>query len=110
MLRKKKASKTVVEVPVLCRFWREDEVWNASAVDLPIAVFGDTFEDAQANMSEALVAHLNALQRLGELDDIVHELRAIARDRSFRAQEMTANEPLVRLSAAIQDSNVMALV
>jgi predicted RNase H-like HicB family nuclease len=62
---REKPLRGVMNLPALCRFWREDGVWNASAVDLPIAVFGDTIEEAQSNMSDALTAHLNALNRLG---------------------------------------------
>ena len=32
------------EMPVLCKFWQEDGVWNGSAQDLPVAVFGETIE------------------------------------------------------------------
>jgi predicted RNase H-like HicB family nuclease len=51
----------VLEIPVLARLWWEDGVWNGEAIDLPIAVFGDTFEDAVAHLQDAVMSHLESL-------------------------------------------------
>jgi len=111
-LSKKKGQppKAIMEIPVLCRLWEEDSVWNASAVDLPIAVFGESFEAAKQHMTDAIVAHLDALQRLGELEATAHFLRTLARQRSVRTEDMALNQPLIRISAAVQDKQVYAVV
>ena len=107
---KKARPAAALEVPVLCRFWQEDDVWNASAVDLPIAVFGASIEEAQDNMRDALVAHLEGLQKLGDLEKTIEYLRTLARDRTVKTCDMAQNQLFMRLSAAVQDQHVVALV
>jgi predicted RNase H-like HicB family nuclease len=105
-----KKSNTVIEVPVLCRFWQEDGVWNASTEELPIVVFGNTFEETQKHMSDAIVAHLNSLQKLGALPATVELLRTLARERSVSVDNLVLNQAFIKMSAAIQDHHVMAMV
>jgi hypothetical protein len=78
----KKTGKT--KVPVLCRFWQEDGVWNGSAHDLPIAVYGDSLEQAQGHLDEAIISHLNALEKLGKVDPVISELMRLADERISR--------------------------
>lgn len=79
------------EVPVLCKLWFEDGVWNGSAHDLPVAVFGHTIDEAKKNLGEALVAHFEALQETGKADETIRELRRLAQQRlSF--DDMSNNE------------------
>ena len=99
----------VIEIPVLCRFWADDGVWNGEAIDLPVAVFGDTFEDAKKHLMNALISHLEALQEIGKLNETSKKLRACARQRCFSLEEMASNKPLVRLNAGIQDHKVFAI-
>jgi predicted RNase H-like HicB family nuclease len=66
-LRKKKSSEIVVEVPVLCRIWEEQGVFNGIAEDLPVAVFGKTLEEAQSNLRDAVISHFDALRELHKL-------------------------------------------
>jgi predicted RNase H-like HicB family nuclease len=54
------------QISVLCKFWFEDGVWNGSAHDLPVAVFGQTIDEAKKNLGEALVSHFDALQQIGK--------------------------------------------
>lgn len=68
---------------VLVRFWREDDVWNASALDIPVAVFGDSFEEAQRNFEDALRAHFETLIEAKQDKKIIDRLIKVAQDRGF---------------------------
>lgn len=83
MFRKKWFDKknAPIEVQVLCKLWFEDGVWNASAQDLPVAVCGDSVEEAKANLLEALTAHFHALQELGKVEKVIKDLCRIAEAR-----------------------------
>src|SRR5208337_5472379 len=50
------------QIPVLCEFWEEDGVFNGVATQLPVAVFGKTHEEAVSNLTDAIIAHLEARQ------------------------------------------------
>jgi predicted RNase H-like HicB family nuclease len=69
--------------PILVRFWPEDDVWNASALDLGVAVSGDTFEEARDNFEEALNSHFDLLVKMGRCEETVERLRIAAYDRGF---------------------------
>ena len=56
--------KKVSDVPILVRFWQEDGVWNASALDISVAVFGNSFEEARSNFEEALAHHLEVVSEM----------------------------------------------
>lgn len=99
-----------VQIPVLCRFSKEDEVWNGSAEDLPVAVCGDTFEQAQCNLFEAIIAHLESIQEVGDIQATIEHLRACAKERRFSIEEMAYDQPLVRFNAALHDHRITALV
>jgi predicted RNase H-like HicB family nuclease len=109
ILGDEKAAGTVVEIPVLLRFWQDDGVWNGVAVDLPVAVFGSTFEDAAHNLQDAVISHLETLQEVGSLQDTIHLLRACARNQRLSIDEMAMNQPLVRFNAGLQDHQVVAI-
>ncbi len=70
-------------VPVLVRFWQEDRVWNASAMDISVAVFGDTFEEARSNFEEALTAHFEVLCEMNQIDRTIEMLAHAAKSREF---------------------------
>ncbi len=72
-----------VEVPVLVRIWHEDGVWNASAYDLNVAVFGESLEDAQTNFAQALDSHFELLEEMGRAKATVARLRAAAAEHGF---------------------------
>ena len=69
--------------PILVKFWPEDDVWNASAFDLGVAVCGDTFEDARKNFEEALDRHFELLCKMGRAKETIKRLRIAAVDRGF---------------------------
>ena len=111
LLSKKKASSDVsIEIPVLCKFWREDEVWNGVAEDLPVAVYGATFEQAQQHMQDAILSHLEALQQLNRLRETVSLLRKKSRERSLSEAEIPLNQSLVRMSATLHNNRLLALI
>jgi predicted RNase H-like HicB family nuclease len=70
-LRGKTSPEIVVEIPVLCRVWEEQGVFNGIAEDLPVAVFGKTHEEAQSNLRDAIISHLEALGELHKLQRAV---------------------------------------
>ena len=49
-------------------FGQEDDVWTAKCKELGTATFGETFEEAQRNLREAISLHLNTLDDVGECD------------------------------------------
>ena len=106
----KEAVRNTIEIPILCRFSKEDDIWNGIADDLPVAVSGATFEEAQRNLSDALIAHLESVQEVGDLQAVINHLRLCAKDRRFSLEEMTFDQPLVRFNAALQDHRITALV
>lgn len=70
-------------VPILVRFWEESGVWNASAFDLPIAVFGNTYAEARKNFEGALIAHFDLLIELKRAGIVADQLRKIADEQGF---------------------------
>jgi predicted RNase H-like HicB family nuclease len=105
----KSAAENVVEIPVLLRFWQDDDCWNGEAVDLPVAVFGKTFEETTRNLHEAVISHLEALQEIGKLNDTVQVLKTCARNHRVSVDEMGMNQPLVRFNAGLQNHQVVAI-
>ena len=109
MIDQKSDLDVVMEIPVLCRFWTEDQVWNGEAVDLPVAVFGETFESAQDNLFHAVISHLEALEEIGKLEETARRLRSSAKQRRLTLDEMGSNQPFVRFNAGVQDHRVFAI-
>lgn len=68
---------------VLVRFWQEDNVWNGSALDIPVAVSGESFEDVRNNFEEALKAHFDLLQELKREKPVINKLIKVAKERGF---------------------------
>jgi predicted RNase H-like HicB family nuclease len=110
LLRKKDSTEVAVEIPVLCRIWEEQGVFNGIAEDLPVAVFGKTHEEARSNLKDAIISHLEALRELHKLQPVVEHLRNQARETHLSPRELPRDESLFRFSAAIHDSQILALV
>jgi predicted RNase H-like HicB family nuclease len=106
----KASARTVVEVPVFCRIWQEQGVFNGVAEHLPVAVFGKTYEEAQSNPKDAILSHLAALREVHQLDEVVEHLRSQARETQFSPRELPRDGSFFRFSAAIHDSRILALV
>lgn len=105
-----KTARTVVEIPVFCKIWEEQGVFNGIAEDLPVAVFGKTYEETQSNLADAIISHLEALRELNKLKETVEYLRSQARETCFSPQEIPRSESYYRFSAAVHDSQILALV
>jgi len=89
-------------IPILCRFRQDDDVWNAVCEDLPVAVFGETFEEAQENLKDALLAHLEVLAELGRIEGVIEELQRRAKDYGFLApDDLAAYSPLVKFLVSV---------
>ena len=101
----KELEKPSFAISILCRFWEEDGVWNAAAHDLPVAVFGKTFQQAQKHLNAALKAHFEALHELGKVQDTIERLRRIAHDQTFRVnvEAMRDNEILSKVPTRVPD-------
>ena len=110
LLARKKATATAVEIPVICKIWQEDGVFNGVAQDLPVAVFGKTYEEAQKHLDEAIIAHLEALLECRQLEGTIRDLRDRARDFRVTGEEIPLKESLYRFSAAVHDGHILALV
>ena len=110
LLKKKTPPETAVEIPVLCKIWEEDGVFNGIAEDLAVAVFGKTYEEAHKHLGEAIVAHLEALQELHQLESTIKRLRSLERELYLTSQELPRNQSLFRFSAALHGRQVLALV
>src|SRR5262249_45942729 len=97
------------EVPILVKFWQEDGAWNGSAHDLPVAVYGNSLKETRERLGDAIISHLNALQRLGRIDAVINDLRRLAQERISR-QEMAHGELfcIVRAESVGHGFDVMA--
>jgi predicted RNase H-like HicB family nuclease len=105
-----KAANQMIKIPVLCKFWHEDGVWNGAAQDLAIAVFGYTFEEAQKNLSDAIFCHLEALQELNKIEHTIEYLKQRARDFNVSVEEIPSNRPIMRMDATFFDNQVAMTV
>lgn len=101
-------TKTIVSIPVLCKLWQEDGVWNGEAAHLAVAVFGESFEDTRHNLRIAIISHLQTLQDVGRLEETIPVLQACAKQR-FVLDEIPNNEAVCRLTAGVEDHRVVCI-
>lgn len=94
-----------VAVPILCKFWSEDGMWNGVAEHIPVAVFGETFEAAKDNLRIAIGAHLETVRELGDLDPTLESLLHDAKD-FFSVQDIPTGLTYARLEARVTDDQV----
>jgi predicted RNase H-like HicB family nuclease len=83
-----------IQIPVLARFWHDDGVWNGSAVDIPVAAFGETFEEAQQNFEEALLSHFEVICEHGQESRVISRLLQAESLRNPAAQ-LPVKQPFV---------------
>jgi predicted RNase H-like HicB family nuclease len=83
-------------VPVLCKFFQEDGVWNAHAEHLPVAVFGNTLEEAQKNLGDAIVTYMQSLAEVGRIQEVITMLIRRAEDQML-VQEIHADSFIGKL-------------
>lgn len=103
-----KKAESYTMLPVLCRFWQEDGVWNAEAAHLAVAVFGDTFEEAQKNLQEAVVAHIECWVAAGKAEELVAQLRAESHEQ-LKVEDISPDSPLVKIQVGMQGGHVVPL-
>jgi predicted RNase H-like HicB family nuclease len=51
----------------------EDDIWIADCMELGTSVYGKTFEEVRAQISEAVKIHLNTLEDVGERERFFRE-------------------------------------
>lgn len=83
-------------VPILVRLWQEDDVWNASAFDIPVVVFGHSFNEVRENFEEALDSHFDLLIEMGRARSTIEKLRRIADERGFYEERIKSHETVTR--------------
>ena len=89
---------------------QEDGVWNIAAFDLPVVVFGETFEIAQANFDEAIKVHFWGLHELGKVKSTIKHLQNLAKEREFyadRLKKSTVGTPPVGIAQGTGWSRAM---
>lgn len=83
-------------------------MWNGVAEDLPVAAFGQTFEEARRNLSDALLGHLQSVSELGKLRETIRLLQR--REHDFLpVDEIPLNSPLLKILVAMKDREFLAL-
>ncbi len=87
-------------VPMLAKLWNEDDVWNVSALDMPVVAYGKTIDEARQNFEEALLCHFQALQHFHELEDVANTLRAKAAQYDFYRERLRAGTIIENFSPA----------
>lgn len=63
----------MLKINVKVEIFQEDDVYVALARDLDVSSFGDTPEDAQSSVQEALTAFIEECERMGTLWDVLEE-------------------------------------
>jgi predicted RNase H-like HicB family nuclease len=86
-------------IPLLARVWQEDDVWNISAFDLPVVVFGDTLDEARHNFGEALQSHFEALKMTHEFKAEAHRLIRLAKEE-HSLQQIPEQELVAKFDAS----------
>lgn len=88
-------------VPVLCRFWHEDGVWNGIAQETAVAVFGNSFEEARENLRSALESHFDSAEETGQVEQVLACLVERARDYRFLSlDEIAPDSAIVKMQVA----------
>jgi len=101
-------SATSVSVPILCKFWHEDGVWNGVAEDLPVAVFGATFEEAKENMRSAIESHIESVLEAGDVTSLIRHLQERSREY-LPVDEISPGSSIVKMLVAMKNQEVVAV-
>lgn len=97
-----------VTVPILCKFWSEDGVWNAVAEDLPVAVFGSSFEEARDNLRAAIESHIESMIETGQVGELITHLQERAREY-LSVDEISPDSPLLKMLVAMKNQEIIAV-
>jgi len=104
---KEDESAEIVRIPVLCKFWEEDSVWNGAAEHLAVAAFGDTFEEARNNLASAIIGHIQSVAEAGQLNQIVMLLKKRAEDHML-VEEIVADSVISKMLVPVDREMVCA--
>jgi predicted RNase H-like HicB family nuclease len=96
-----------IELSIYCKLWEEDGVWNSCAIDLPIAAFGKSIEDAKANLEEAIHSHFCALEALGKVNSAVVHLLQAHENRELNSQRLMELSENVLMSRFVMTQDAM---
>lgn len=100
----KKKQLIETDIALFARIWEEDGVWNISGIDLPVAVFGDSLEEAKTHFKEAVVAHMDALIELNLIESVLAELHE--KHQKCRPVDCLPNEqPIIKLTGRMRDQH-----
>lgn len=94
--------------PVLCKLWQEDDVWNGSAEHLAVAVFGHSYEEAQKNLSEALVSHFQCWVEAGRKSELLDQLSEQSSEQ-VQLNDIAPYRPFVNIPIGMHDNHVVAI-
>lgn len=97
-----------VAVPILCKFRFEDGVWNGVAEDLPVAVFGNTFEEAKENLRSAIESHIESVLESGEVMPLIQHLQERGREY-LSVDEISPGSPLVKMLVAMKNREIVSV-
>lgn len=96
----------VVGIPILCNFWKEDDVWNACTAHLPIVVFGDTFEEAKTHLLDAIISHFESVQEAGRIEELTSLLLERAKEY-WTLNEIRSDSPIVKFLVSVTGQEVV---
>lgn len=80
-----------VYVPLTVAVWPEGDVWVSRVLELDIASFGDTPDDAADEAMDAVASYVNTLENLGDRERIFRERSIEVLDRP--AEDMSVPLP-----------------
>src|SRR6266571_6629570 len=100
--------KDEVFISVLCKFWEEDGVWNGIVEHLPVAAFGNSFEEARQNLANAFESHIESLRESGKLQELIEDVQGRSRDY-LSADEIPVGSPILRMLVAMKNQEIVGL-
>ncbi|KKL28451.1 hypothetical protein LCGC14_2375040 [marine sediment metagenome] len=97
-------------VPILCKLWAEDGVWNGVTEDLSVAVFGSTYEEASENLRQAIECHMEAAVQTGSVGALIAHLQERAKEYGFLSlDEITPGSSLLKMLVAMKNQEIVAV-
>ena len=75
------------------KFKQEGKKWTAYCEELGTATFGSSLKDAQEKLKEAVLLHLNTLERVGECRNFFAEHNIQVFTQRPKSKELTLSGP-----------------
>ena len=94
------------EVALTAEFELEDGQYVARCVELGTASCGDTVEEAVENIAEAIAVHLNALEKLGQLEEVLRAAGVVVAtpERTVATQGLGYRNEIRKMESAVHIS------